>query len=86
MIDSDELGEAVGSCCPRGCGRCIGLRPLADLRRALRPYNSVAAYLLNYRAPHHFAPTASAVTASVLNDFEAVRASCDILVDLLLRG
>lgn len=86
MIDSDELGEAVGSCCPRGCGRCLGLRPLADYLRSLRPYNSVAAYLLNYRAPQNFAPDASGVTASVLNDFQAITASCEILVDLVLRG
>ena len=46
MIDSDELGEVVGGCCPRGCGRFLGLRPLADLGRALQPYNSVAAFLL----------------------------------------
>eukprot|EP00750_Incisomonas_marina_P027377 INCI6184.3.p1 GENE.INCI6184.3~~INCI6184.3.p1 ORF type:complete len:1029 (-),score=139.60 INCI6184.3:696-3782(-) len=86
MIDSDELGEAVGSCCPRGCGRCLGLRPLADLLRSLRPYNSVSAYLLNYRAPQNFAPDAPGVTASVLNDFQAITASCEILVDLVLRG
>jgi len=86
MIDSDELGEAVAGCCPRGCGKFLGLRPLADLRRALSPYNSVAAYLLNYRAPQYFGLGATGVTASIFADYQALVASCEILVDLLLRG
>ena len=69
------------------CGRLVGLRPFADLKRSLRPYNSVAAYLLSHRAPHaHFAPDAIQVTASLLNDFQGLRCSCEILVELLLRG